>query len=442
MHRAWSAFVSLMLLGSVQVTAQPQAPPQKPPPPIESGGSSIAGRVIDRATERPIESVLMTLTSVDRRRTLVTQTDAAGRYAFTSVAAGEYRVIASHADYVTTEFGVKDGRSAVVPIVGVVHVSRDAAKSGIDFSLVLAASAGGIVTRGDGRPLKDATVSAVPPLDRDEEGIFSRPPSARAVTDAQGAYVLHGLPAGLYHITALWNGESGTTGLRANPSVVHYPGTVRSEERVAVSLRSGTTVKGINIVFPDSEVLHISGTVLHSGGGVLDGFLTSADGAQPLNVAADGSFATSRLRAGQYTLVVRARSADSLEAAALSVELFTSELNNVVLGLMPTGTISGRVMTDDGTPVPDEMQVAAVFVSPDGKELEEYGGARGRDRAEIGAGGAFEIRGVFGDRVIRMVGITAGWKIARVMIGKTELTRLSIQPGAAIEDVVVVLSRS
>jgi hypothetical protein len=117
-------------------------------------------------------------------------------------------------------------------------------------------------------------------------------------------------------------------------------------------------------------------------------------------------------------------------------------VNNVVLGLMPTGTISGRVVSEDGTTVPQEMQVAAVFVSSEGKELEEFGGSRGRDRAEIAPGGAFEIRGVFGDRAMQMVGVTAGWKIAKVMIGKTEITTLSIQPGATVEDVVVVLTRS
>jgi hypothetical protein len=207
-----------------------------------------------------------------------------------------------------------------------------------------------------------------------------------------------------------------------------------------VSLRSGTTLTGIDILYPDSELLRISGTVVYGGGGVVTAFVTSAHGAQRLTVAADGSFTTHHLRAGRYTLVAGARSPDSLEAGALSVELFTSDLDNVVLGLMPTGTISGRVVTDDGTTVPDEMQVAAVIVSPEGTELEDYGG--GRDRAEIDAQGAFAIRGVFGERVMRLVGVTAGWKIARVMIGKTELTRLSVQPGATIEDVVIVLTRA
>jgi hypothetical protein len=41
-----------------------------------------------------------------------------------------------------------------------------------------------------------------------------------------------------------------------------------------------------------------------------------------------------------------------------------------------------------------------------------------------------------------MVGVTAGWKIARVILGKDEITRLRVQPGATIDDVLIVLTRS
>ena len=97
------------------------------------------------------------------------------------------------------------------------------------------------------------------------------------------------------------------------------------------------------------------------------------------------------------------------------------------------------MITDDGSAVPEEMQVAAVLVS-DGKEIEEYGGRR--DRAEIEERGRFEVHGVFGDRVMRMIGVTAGWKIARVMVGKTEVTSVLVGPGSTIADVVIVLTRT
>jgi hypothetical protein len=101
---AWSV-VAALVLGSILVAAQPQAP-QTPSGRVESGSSSITGRVVDRVTLRPIEGVLITLASVDRRRALVCYTDTTGRYEFTSIAAGDYRVVASHTDYVTTEFGL------------------------------------------------------------------------------------------------------------------------------------------------------------------------------------------------------------------------------------------------------------------------------------------------------------------------------------------------
>ena len=88
-------------------------------------------------------------------------------------------------------------------------------------------------------------------------------------------------------------------------------------------------------------------------------------------VSAGGTFTTSDLRAGRYTLVARARKDDEVEVASTAIDL-VSNITDLVVGLLPAGTISGRVVTDDGTPLRSLIQVAAVLMD-DGKEIDEYG---------------------------------------------------------------------
>jgi hypothetical protein len=40
------------------------------------------------------------------------------------------------------------------------------------------------------------------------------------------------------------------------------------------------------------------------------------------------------------------------------------------------------------------------------------------------------------------VGVTAGWKISRVTVGRVEVTTLTVGPGVTIDDVLIVLTRT
>ena len=426
-------FTVLTVLTPAVEARQAPVPVPKPTAAILPGAASIAGRVSARANERPLPGVLLTLASGDRGRALVTYSDAAGRYEFTHIAAGEYRVIASHPDYVTTEFGLKEGRMAVGS-ANLVRLDRDTAKTGVDFSLVRGGAITGTITREGGHPLSDVLVVA---LQVEDGGGGSMPPNSATRTDARGEYALPNLPEGRYRLDAMWSEEGSGSKWGRNVRTLFYPGTTRAQEIVAVPVSPGAAARNIDIVFPASDLLRISGRIVHgSGAGQAEAFVMSEGAAKPVSVAPDGTFTTPYLRAGRHTLLARAWNDDALEATLMTLDLHF-DLTDVVLGLMPTGTISGRVITDDGTAVSNEMQVAAVLAD-DGKELDEYR----RDRADIGPDGEFVVRGVFGQRVMRMVGVTAGWKIARVTVGKSEITALSVEPGVDIDDVLIVLTRS
>jgi hypothetical protein len=421
------------LLTSALAAAQPNAPPPKPAAPILPGDSSIAGRVIEHATDQGVAGAMVTLESVDRGRALVTPTDAAGRYSFTRIAAGEYRVTASHPGYVKTEFGLRAGRTSNTPRTGVIAVEQDAARTNVDLYLARGLNVTGRVTHHDGRPVAGASVFALPAREESADDP-SRPPGAFGRANAEGEYVLSNLPEGLYQISAVTEGSSST---RGNSLTVRYPGTTRAEDAVAVKVSREAAASNIDIVFPASELLRISGTIVHSEGATAtEAFLLAGRETYPVVVSANGTFTTPDLRAGKYMLVARARKDDEVETASATIDL-VSDVTDLVVGLVPAGTISGRVVTEDGTPLKSLIQVAAVLMD-DGKDIDDYR----RDRTDVTDEGKFVLKGLFGQRVIRLAGFSDGWRIARVTIGKEDVTTVSIAAGTTVDDVVIVITRS
>jgi hypothetical protein len=153
-------------------------------------------------------------------------------------------------------------------------------------------------------------------------------------------------------------------------------------------------------------------------------------------VATDGAFKTPRTRPGRYVVVAKARADDDQwEAAWLAVDL-SFDMDDVVLALLPTGTIAGKIVTDDGSALPDGFQIAGVLAD-DGKEVDHLR----RDRADPGPGGTFELRGMFGQRVLRPVGFTDGWKIDRMIANKVQVASFNVEPGSRIDDVLIVLKQ-
>ncbi len=129
--------------------------------PIPPGDAAIAGRVIDRDSERSLGQVMMTLTSPDGTRVLKTLTDANGQYVFEAIAWGSYRLSAFLDGYGTQMYGEADMRPGREELVRVAQ----AQVTRIDFALRRAGVITGIVTNAGGEAIKDAMVVAALMLD-------------------------------------------------------------------------------------------------------------------------------------------------------------------------------------------------------------------------------------------------------------------------------------
>jgi Carboxypeptidase regulatory-like domain len=430
--RAKSMTTLLLLSVALLAVGLAQAPQ---PSTIAAGDATISGRVTDRTTDAPLSRALVTLTSLETKATLVAETDETGRYAFERIVASEYRVSARHDLYVAEIFDDPSGRPTAFVFEGAIRLSPGQRRTDVNFSLHRGGSLRGRVAGDDGQPLKGANVTAlrVP----GEARMSSTSMIGAARTNDRGEYVLANLADGEYHVSAMWSGTDLKPGTPTNLRQTYFPGTANLREASPVKVRMGEVTPDIDIVIPVAEMLRIEGQIVRSyDGGRVDAYLL-ASGAQVYSVpvAEDGTFSTPRLRSGRYTLVARAKNDDAIEATTLTVDL-TTEMTDVVLPLMSTGSISGRVVLDDGSTPTNSFQVAAVLAM-DGKEIDPLR----RDRVDIGPRGTFTLTGLFGERLLRIIGLWDGRSIDRVLVGKTAVTSIAVQPGLSIDDVVVVLTR-
>jgi hypothetical protein len=225
----------------------------------------------------------------------------------------------------------------------------------------------------------------------------------------------------------------------AGPGVqqTFYPGTVNRRDAVAVRVGAGDVVKGIDITLAASDSFRITGHVLRTTrDGPVDAYLLwRGSSTRTLKVAEDGAFDIIRLTPGRYTIVAKAGMSDRREAAAITLDL-TADAGGVLLSLMPTGSLSGRVVTVDSSPVPDGLQIAGGLAAG-GQPVDPLT----RDRVDVAAGGAFTIPDLFGERVIRLVGAGGEWTIERVMRGRSDVDGVEIPTGGAVTDLVVVVAR-
>ena len=422
----------LIVLAAALATLRAGGAATQVPTSVARGDAVVVGRVIDRDSKRPLADVLVELSSADLKRQLLAQTNADGRYAFEDLAAGEYRLTAKHDGYIDQAHGVPDAQMGRISPEAVIAVAAHAQVQ-IDFALVRMGVISGRVAAPDGKPLTNAVATLTMLTDR---GIAV---SGRWVAKAndRGEYTITKVPEGVYQVSASWTDEVAPPGLNLRRRQIYHPGTEWSEQATAITVAAGQTIKNVDIVMPATELLRLAGKVVRSGdAGTVEAYLLSGSSVQSVRVKdEDGSFSTPRLTAGRYTLVARTNDAEAFEAAWLTVDL-TVELNDLVLGLSPTGIIAGRVVSDDGSPVPQTLQVAAVLADQ-GKEIDLLM----RDRVDLGSEGTFELSGVFGERVLRIVGRTEGWAIDRVMHGKTPVSSLTIAPGVRVDDVRIIVTR-
>ena len=419
-----------LLVGAEQA---PTRPPARERPPLAPGTASIAGRVLDAASEKPVAGVEVHLTDTNFvRETNVasirsfirgatTKTDRDGFFAFEKVAGGTYSLMTVSVRHLRGCYGSTPQmprRCVPLEIASEQHLQE------IAVYLEPAGMITGKVLDHEGRPVANMAVLASP---TNQE----RPLAGLAESDANGRFEIGGLPAGPVLLRTEVMGKSDV-----GPYRVYYPGVLDSADAQPIAIEAGTTVE-IDLRIPRVTAAAITTTVLGPDGFSLDRLRLMQPGKKihlPIS-SENGVGRVINLRSGRYLIEARARLGEKSLAAVEFVELQDVDLD-VALLLQPTGDINGRIVADrGGVPPLDGVRVAAVWIR-DGTELDPMG----LDEISIGPDGVFRMNALFGTRVFKVIGLPAEWHVTQITAGRSDVTA-GLDVATGLTDLTVVVAR-
>jgi Carboxypeptidase regulatory-like domain len=318
----------------------------------------LAGRVTQEDNSSPIEGATITLVPpfIGGRLNLQTSTtDSNGNYRFEKVREGTYSITASADGFVRQDY-----KRDATPEGSFLRLTSSNLIQGIDFQLKPEAVIRGTVTDGAGKPVADLDVTAVP-----QRTPIHLVPSASAKTDANGQFVLKGLPADTYLVCA--NGPSGYGASKNWYRETWYGGTASSKGAIPIALKERDEQTGVRIAVEREPRYRIvvwpSGPEGEPPPDRYDVIIQHRNHTSMKQ--ADGSYMIADIPAGHYTLVSTAWS--GVQYVGQGEEDFAVSDADVILHVHvgSLGEIGGTVLWD-GSPRASSERVLFRIESEEG----------------------------------------------------------------------------
>jgi hypothetical protein len=326
----------------------------------------------------------------------------------------------------------------------------------VDFTLPRMGVIAGRVTDEIGDPLAGVSVFAMQVrYFRGRKRMV--PVGGQVRTDDTGQYRLLALEPGDYYVMATtretWTSETDDKE-KVGFGPTYFGGTTSVGEAQKIRVGLGQEVSGVDFGLVPGRVAAIRGTAMTSSGlpiagesvGITQEFVgptgSSSFGFGGGKVNADGSFTVKDVAPGEYKLSVRYPGDvdHPAEGATTPVIVSGPDLEGVSLVSGAGGTVSGRVITDAGGPLPSgssRLQLSARPVDPD-STYQRFNQDNGRVRDN----GTFEMTDVLGAHRLSIGPLPSGWAIKAIEFeGKDYAdTPLEVKNGQKLEGVTVVLS--
>jgi Carboxypeptidase regulatory-like domain len=445
-----------------QVSSQSSAPPApaRDSRPAVDGTGVIRGRVVADDTGEPVRGCRVTLMTGrqptaaprDPREAMMqpvfARTNEEGRYEFTKLGAGSYRVSAtpemSSARYVSPNLGtpgmpfgkpfqLSDGQKLEVPEI---RLQRGG---------VLA----GRVVDEFGEPVAYVRVN---PLMRMGGGEPRQVGGMMGGTDDLGRFRLFGLRAGEYFLVA----EPQTFGPPGESAVRHLqtylPSALTLAEAMPIRLGAGQEIGDLEIRLASGRTFTIRGSILTSQGqpfsrrnGQVMFVEATAGGTsgKGVELREDGTFEVRGVKPGSYSIDIRPAMmhpdddvpADA-EFGSAAVTVADSDVEGVMVVTQRGATVSGEVAFDE--PRPDTSQPLYATATPTSMRI----AMSPPSRAQVAPDGTFTLRGLFRPVYIR-VSPPPGYHVASVTLNGQDITNTPIEfkPGKTGKVVVSLSNR-
>jgi hypothetical protein len=402
-------------------------------------------------TGAPLRRAVVQTFAPGQRTPRATSTDQDGRFELRDLPAGRYTITAMKGGYVSLQFGQRRPFEPGRPV----ELSEGQTFDNVDIALPPGGVIAGRLTDDFGEPVTDAMVLAL--RWRFAGGQRRLAPAGRSnQTNDVGEYRIFGLMPGEYFVTANVRTPGGF-GVEASDLVGYaptfYPGTPSAKEAQRVSVAVGQEARADFAVVP-AKLSQVTGMVVGVGGRpVTGGFISVRPVGNVFGVALfaggpirpDGTFLASNLPPGEYVLIVGSGGAmdprpDEPEFGRRRVTVADGDLTNVVITMTRGARLTGRVVAENGLPPanlrPSEVRLITLPADPD--EDAGPGGMAGTLQDDW----TFDIPGILGRRLVRVLLSAPGWSVRAVTLGGQDVSDEPIDfPAAGVmSDVEVVLS--
>jgi protocatechuate 3,4-dioxygenase beta subunit len=236
-------------------------------------------------------------------------------------------------------------------------------------------------------------------------------------------------------------------------AATYFPGTASAADAQKITISVGQEAQGTDFALLAVRLARITGVVLNSEGKPVDGAMITATPARGLEgpiamlggsarTNKDGSFTLPNVAPGDYTLQVRSMTittsaaGDSMtfstrilagggdaEFASLPLSVSGDDLSNVVITTTKGGSATGRITFDGNRP----QSIDAVRVTAMPAEMEGPGIMGGMGGSTTKPDGTFELKGLVGQRLLRVAGLPQGWVLKAVSLNGSDVTDTGIE---------------
>ena len=454
-------------------------PPGRQP---KTGTGRLRGRVLAVDSGTPVRRAQVRISGPDiGSKTALT--DSQGRYEFSDLPAGRFTLTASKSGFVTMQFGQTRPFESGKPI----DLADAQVMDKTDFALPRGSVLSGRVADEFGEPVAEAEVTAM--RMQFTNGKRRLTPSGRnGVTNDLGQFRIYGLPPGEYYVSAslrsmnmmvmdiMGGAGPGPQGSNQNSgyAATYYPGTPSPAEAQRVSLAVGQELASVDIQLQPVKLAKITGTAVGSDGKPMAGAMvmlmpTMRDAMQFMpggssRTNKDGQFTISSVAPGEYTLQVQTMGgmiqaagaamsftfrttepgADA-SAPAQEREFATASVNVAgedIAGLVVVGTRGAKAtgtITFEGGAKPEGVTGMRVMPVPTD---DAPGPVMSLGASNVKETGVFELEGLMGTRVFRVMNAPKGWITKRVTLNGEDVTDRGVEfrPGQEVEGLEIELT--
>ncbi|MGE5357929.1 MAG: MSCRAMM family protein [Bacteroidales bacterium] len=404
-----------------------------------TGTARIAGRVVNAETGSPVRRATVRVSNLDGvniGQQPGVMTDADGNFEFRNLPGGSYAVFATKSGYLSSQ-----QTSASDPLGKTIKLGEGEAATGTLVTLQRAGAIGGRVLDEYGEPIANVSVQVWRRQSIQGVKRLVGAGSSNGGTNDLGQYRVFGLQPGTYYVSASARPEGGSDVEaldRSGYAPTYYPGTASVGEAQAIELVAGQDAAGIDFMLTVARMGRVSGTVIGASGqrtgnlGVSAQLVTSGG---PMNstyssggqVQQDGTFVLNNLPPGDYVLTARSYGGGrgggqgEMEFGQARVHV-VGDVTGVVLQMLQGSTLSGQVVYDGAASSRAGAQRVSIAATPaDPYDNVGTGGASGQVQAD----GTFTIRGLFGERILR-VGAPSGWMLKAIYVNGRDVTDAAI----------------